>query len=115
MSFELRLASGAVGDFRLIYRHLYESHRSFGETGADARLRATRRTVDIRLRAQALASHPFRGQRDDDVWPGLRHVTIDRAVYYFQVDEARAVVTVLGVFLDGQDHRRRMLTRLLSG
>jgi toxin ParE1/3/4 len=114
MGFELRVARGAASDFRLIYRHLNESYRSFGETSADARLRATQRVLEIRMRAHALTIHPFRGQRDDDVSPGLRHVTMNRAIYYFTIDEPRALVTLVGVFLDGQEHRRRMLLRLLS-
>jgi plasmid stabilization system protein ParE len=43
---------------------------------------------------------------------GLRHVTIDGAVYWFVVDEEAVFVRILAVFFGGQDHERRMLIRL---
>ena len=46
--------------------------------------------------------------------PGLRHLTIDRAIYWFDVNEAEQRVRVLAIFFGGQDHVRHMLTRLLT-
>ena len=46
--------------------------------------------------------------------PGLRHVTIERAIYWFDVPEAERTVRVLAVFFGGQDDVRHMLERLLS-
>lgn len=57
---------------------------------------------------------PHRGERHDDILPGLRHLAIDRAIYWFDVDEGREAVRVLAVFFGGQDHVRHMLVRLLG-
>ncbi|MGB8814013.1 MAG: hypothetical protein WCC57_12600 [Paracoccaceae bacterium] len=45
---------------------------------------------------------------------GLRHLTIARAIYWFDVNEAELRVRILAIFFGGQDHVRLMLTRLLS-
>jgi len=47
------------------------------------------------------------------VLPTVRHVAIDRAIYWFDVDEAERKLRILAVFFGGQDHVRRMLLRLL--
>ena len=46
--------------------------------------------------------------------PGLRHLAIGRAIYWFDVDDGRETVRVLAVFFGGQDHVRHMLARLLE-
>lgn len=40
-------------------------------------------------------------------------MTIDRAIFWFDLDEAERVVRILAVFFGGQDHIRHMLRRLL--
>ena len=40
---------------------------------------------------------------------------IDRAVSWFDVDEALGKVRILAAFFGGQDHLRHMLFRLLGG
>jgi len=40
-------------------------------------------------------------------------LTIDRAIYWFDVDEAARKVRILAIFFGGQDHVRHMLVRLL--
>ena len=51
----------------------------------------------------------------NDLMPGLRRVTKDKAIFYFIVDEAKAHVNVFAIFYGGQDHQRRMLMRPLGG
>ena len=46
---------------------------------------------------------------------GLRWVSRDRAVFYFVVDDAACRIDVLAVFLGGEDHKQRILERILSG
>ena len=46
--------------------------------------------------------------------PGLRHLTIGQAIVWFDIDEDVKLVRVLAVFFGGQDHIRRVLTRLLG-
>ena len=47
-----------------------------------------------------------------EIGDGLRHVTKNRAVIYFDVYEATQSIRVIAVFFGGQDHQRHMLKRL---
>ena len=114
MDFRLEFSAEAERDFELIFDHLFDSYRGFGEHVVAALDHAETRVMAIRAAANRILTAPHRGERHDDVLPGLRHLTIDRAIYWFDVDEARRTVRVLAVFLGGQDHRRRMLARLLE-
>ncbi|MGP9821501.1 type II toxin-antitoxin system RelE/ParE family toxin [Salinarimonas sp. NSM] len=113
MSRRVRYARAALTDFQTVYRHLLRSYRQFGETAAQARARATRRVGEIREVADSLAERPYRGRRDDDLLAGLRHLTVDRAIIYFKLDEDDQAVLVLGVFFGAQNHRPKMAERLL--
>ena len=65
--------------------------------------------------ADQLAKHPFRGTLHDDMLLGLRHITIGRAIYWFDILEDVRLVRILAIFYGGQDHQTKMLTRLLGG
>ena len=72
------------------------------------------RIRNIRVGTDHLRVAPYRGDRQDDLLPGLRHLTIDRAIYWFEVDEAEQITRILAIFFGGQDHVRYMLRRLLT-
>ena len=114
MRFRIEFSAEAERDFALIFDHLFESYRSFGESLEAALDRCEDRIRDIRREADRLAEAPFRGESHGDLLPGLRHLTIDRAIYWFDVNEAEQRVRVLAIFFGGQDHVRHMLTRLLA-
>lgn len=114
MRFRIEFAAEAERDFALIFDHLFESYRAFGETVEEALDHSEDRIRAIRSQADRLADAPLRGERHDDLLPGLRHLTIDRAIYWFDVSEAERRVRVLAIFFGGQDHVRQMLTRLLE-
>ena len=114
MAWRVELAAEADLDLDLIFDHLLESYQSFGESLEEAFARAEARVREVRRAADRLGTAPHRGERHDALLPGLRHVTMDRAVYWFEVDEATERVRVLAVFWGGQDHARRMLARLLG-
>ena len=114
MAWRTEFAAEADRDFGLILDHLFEAYRGFGEPGADAFEKAARRVQGIRADAEGIAKAPYRGTLRDDIAPGLRVVTIDRAVFWFDLDEERQAVRVLAVFFGGQDHIRHMLARLLD-
>ena len=114
MRFRIEFSAEAERDFGLIFDHLFESYLGFGENVEAALDHCEARISDIRQEADRLASAPFRGESHDDLLPGLRHLTIDRAIYWFDVDEAEQRVRVLAIFFGGQDHVRHMLTRLLT-
>lgn len=50
----------------------------------------------------------------DDLIAGLRHLTINRAIYWYLVDEGRHDLRILAIFFGPQDHQRHMLLRPLG-
>jgi len=115
MAFSLEFSADAETDFGLILDHLIESYLAFGEEPGEAVDHAVRRIHEIRESAGRILTAPHRAERHDDLLDGLRHVTLGRTIFWFDVDESRQVVRVLAAFYGGQDHVRHMLTRLLLG
>ena len=114
MTFRLEFSSEAERDFGLIFDHLTDSYLAFGESPEGALDRAEARVLEIRAAARRILAAPHRGESHDDILPGLRHLALGRAIYWFDVDESRRTVRVLAVFFGGQDHVRRMMIRLLD-
>ncbi len=114
MRFRIEFSAEAERDFALIFDHLFESYRSFGESVEAALDHCEDRIRDIREEADQLSEVSHGGERHDDLRPGLRHLTIGRAIYWFEVDDAEQRVRVLAIFFGGQNHVRHMLTRLLQ-
>lgn len=114
MRFRIEFSAEAERDFSLIFDHLFESYRSFGESIESALDHCEDRIHEIRQEANRLSAAPDRGERDDDLLPGLRHLTVDRAIYWFEVNEAEQRLRILAIFFGGQDHVRYMLMRLLT-
>jgi toxin ParE1/3/4 len=113
MRFRLEFSAEAERDFALIFDHLFESYRSFGTRVETALDHCEDRIREIRQEADRLCAAPHRGERHDDLLPGLRHLTIDRAIFWFDVNEAAQRVRILAIFIGGQDYVRHMLMRLL--
>ena len=109
----VEFAEDALRDLDLIFDHLADTYRAFGEAPDEAFEHAARRIRAIIGAADRLALAPHRGTAHDDLAPGIRHVTLDRAVYYFRVEDGNNGVRVLAVFFGGQDHQRRMRLRIL--
>ena len=114
MAFRLEFSAEAEHDFGLIFDHLLRSYLDFGESLESALDHAAARVLEVRAAAERILTAPHRGERHDDILPGLRHLTIGRAIYWFDVDEAGRTVRVLAVFFGRQDHVRHMMTRLLD-
>jgi toxin ParE1/3/4 len=106
-------AAAAEDDLILIEDHLTEAYLSFGESQAEAARHAQDRIETIIAAAERLATAPFRGAAHDDLLPGLRHLALDGATYWFLTDPEAQQLRVLALFFGGQDHQRHMLVRLL--
>ncbi|MCY4212601.1 MAG: type II toxin-antitoxin system RelE/ParE family toxin [Gammaproteobacteria bacterium] len=113
-AFHLEFAVEAERDFGLIFDHLLRSYIEFGESLEGALDHAESRIAEIRATAGRVITAPHRGERHDDILPGLRHLAIGRAIYWFDVDDQQQTVRVLAVFFGGQDHVRHMIARLLE-
>ena len=107
-------AAEAINDLLLITEYLTQAYCGFGEQSAEANRHAQVRIEAIIAAAERLATAPFRGDCHDDLLPGLRHLALDRAVYWFRPRAEQREIQVLAVFFGGQDHQRRMLVRLLQ-
>lgn len=114
MTFKVIYAADAERDFELIFDFLVESYIGFGEEIHRATSHAHQRLIDIHADIEKLANAPFCGTVHDDILPGLRHVTLGRAIIWFDIDEDAQTLRVLAVFFGGQDHVRHMLARLLQ-
>ena len=108
------IAEEAINDLVLITEHLTQAYCGFGEPLAEANRHAQLRIEAIIAAAERLATAPLRGESRDDLLPGLRHLALDRAVYWFRPRAEQREIQVLAVFFGGQDHQRRMLVRLLQ-
>ena len=114
MGFEVQFSADAENDFGLIFDFLVESYLAFGENVETAIEHATIRVEQIRQDAESIGGAPFRGTLHDEISPGLRHVTMNRAIIWFDILPDTDLVRILAIFFGGQDHQRRMLVRLLS-
>jgi len=101
-------------DLELIFDHLFDTYQELGDRSDIALERAAERLVGIEDDLSRLGEVPFKGTLEPKLMGGLRHVTKNRAVFYFTVDETIETVRVLGVFFGGQDHRRHILVRIAT-
>ena len=76
MAFRLEFSVEAERDFGLIFDHLLQSYMGFGENPESAFDHAEVRTLEIRAAAERILTAPHRGERNDDLLPGLRHLAI---------------------------------------
>ncbi|WP_234894708.1 type II toxin-antitoxin system RelE/ParE family toxin [Agrobacterium vitis] len=112
MAFDLVRSAASNRDLDLIFDHLVEAYLSFGDARQEAFDRASARLQAIDDDLKALVHAPFQGTLLPNISPDLRHVTKNRAIITFKVDEVKNQVQILAIFFGGQDHQRHMLARL---
>ncbi|EBA05833.1 hypothetical protein [Sagittula stellata] len=105
-------ADAVETDLDAIFEHLYESHLRFGNSDREAAILAAQKVDAIATRRLTLAAAPHRGTRHRFAGVDIRNVTIDRAIYWFTLDEGAQVLRIEAIFFGGQDHLDRMFTRL---
>jgi plasmid stabilization system protein ParE len=113
LDFRLERHPLVEADLTAIAGFLLDSAVSFGRSFEEAEDLATERIQAFLRETQALRRAPYRGTLRPELGPGLRNITIDRFIVYFQIEEATKTVRILAVFFGGQDHTRRMLARML--
>jgi len=101
-------------DLAAIFEFLIESYQAFGEDADTAIDRAAKRIRRIENAMESIGKVPHQGTLLPQLMPGLRSATKDSAIFYFEVDDERRTVKILAVLFGAQDHRRRMLRRLLT-
>ena len=88
----------AVRDFKLIFDHLFESLLGFRDSVELAIDQCEARIQNILQEADRLGEAHFGGESHDDLLPSLRHLIIDRATYWFDVNGAGQQLRVLASF-----------------
>ncbi|MGB3312867.1 MAG: type II toxin-antitoxin system RelE/ParE family toxin [Albidovulum sp.] len=86
MRLRIEFSAEAERDFALIFDHLFESYRSFGESVEAALDHCEDSIREIRQEADRLCAAPYRSERHDDLLSGPRNLTIDRTIYWFEVN-----------------------------
>ena len=114
MAYEIVRSAASDRDLGLILDHLVNSYLALGDPLPDAFERAAQRIRSIEADMHALARAPHQGTLPPELGPGLRHVTKNQAVFYFDIDDNDRLVRILAIFFGGQDHRRHMLMRMSS-
>jgi plasmid stabilization system protein ParE len=114
MAYRVERAEDTDRDLEAVFDFLFESFLAFGEDTGGALEQASRRLLAIEDAMADLGKIPHQGVLRPELGEGLRNVTEDRAVFYFDVDDEARVVRVLAVFYGAEDHQRKMLLRLLG-
>lgn len=112
MAFEVVRSLDSDRDIRLILRHLIDSYVNLGDPLPDAILRASARARMIEAEIDTIALAPHQGTLLPHLKSGLRSVTKNRAVIYFDVDDVAQRIRILAIFFGGQDHRQHIVKRL---
>ena len=107
-------AAAAECDLALIEPFLSKAYQDFGDPADQAAHHAAARVDAMIAHAERLAVAPMRGAVRDDLLPGLRHLALGQAIYWFQICAEAAQIRVLAVFNGGQNQQRHMLLKLLG-
>jgi toxin ParE1/3/4 len=112
MGYKVELSEESEVDLDRIFDHLVEVHIHLGEPLEDAVDHAAHRLRKIRTDIFAVGRAPYQGTLSSGIAQGLRHVTKNRGIIYFDIDDVRQSVRVVAVFFGGQDHEKHILKRL---
>ncbi|TRD17275.1 type II toxin-antitoxin system RelE/ParE family toxin [Palleronia caenipelagi] len=115
MAFRVVRSTACDDDLEAIFDHLFLTYQDFGDSPSEAFDRAADRLRKVETTMEALGTAAFQGERHDDILSGMRHVTKDRAIFYFTLTEALEELRVLAVFYGGQDHHSHVLARIRTG
>lgn len=98
MVFDVVRSRAGDRDLDLLFDHLVEVHQALGDPLAEAFERAAARVRAVEADMERLGHAPRQGTLREDLRPGLRQVTRNRVVFYFELDEDREELRVLAVF-----------------
>jgi toxin ParE1/3/4 len=104
-------ARGVVRDFALIEDFLFRTYRDLGDDPKEACDRAAVRVRAARAYMRIFEKNPHRGTEHPEIRPGVRTVTKEKFIFYFEIDETKFEVMIFAVFFGGEDHRRRIIDR----
>ena len=112
MAYRIERSEDVGRDLEAIFDFLVKSYRSLGDSAGEALDRAADRIHGIEDTMESLGDFPYRDVSCADVLAGVRNLTRDGSILYYEIREDERLVRVLAVFLAGQEHQRRALLRL---
>lgn len=110
--YRVRRAGGVTADLDLIDEYLTQVYQDHGDDLAAAMERSATRVEEALAYLRTFEHHRHRGTEHPEIRPGIRTVTGNRFVFYFEIDEPASEVRILAVFFGGVDHRRQIADRL---
>ena len=111
----IELTRQAEDDLDQAFDHFFLAHLDLGAGAEHAFQLATDRIERSLSNIGRLAQAPGIGMAHEDLAKGLRHVTLDEAIYWFTPLADEGVLRVEGIFHTGQDHLRHIMKRLEGG
>ncbi|AWK84980.1 KluB [Azospirillum thermophilum] len=99
-------------DLDQIEDYLFRIYQELGDDPATAADHAAHRIEEALGYLRSFTTHPHRGTEQPAIRPGIRTVTSNRIIVYFEIDDLLEEVRILAVFFGGLDHRRQILDRL---
>lgn len=114
MAWTVEFQPQAQRDLELISDYLFRTYRDLGDDPEVAYSRMIDRVRSIRQSASDLKRNPYRGTKRNRIGEGVRNITINQAIIWFEIVEDTEKVLILAFFFGGQDHVRHMLKRLLE-
>ena len=112
MAWQIEVTRPAREDLRGVFGYLCDSYQGYGYDARSAAVRARERVLGIERDLKSLQQAPYRGTLVPILGSDIRHVTKNRAIFYFIVDAEKEVVRVLSIFFGGQDHQPIMARRM---
>jgi toxin ParE1/3/4 len=110
--YRVRRAAPITRDLDLIESHLLQVYQDFGDELESATERAAARIDEALAYMRTFESRPHRGTEHPEIRSGIRTVTSNKFVFYFEIDEPLSEVRILAVFFGGANHGQQILDRL---
>lgn len=105
--YRVRRSTSVAKDFDRIDDFLTKTYQDFGDDPSTAVARAAARIAEALSYMRGFETHPHRGTERPDIRPGIRTVTHNRFIFYFEIDEPNGEVRILAVYFGGMDHQSR--------
>ena len=110
--YRVRRAAPITRDLGLIESHLVQVYQDLGDDPENAAQRAAACIGEALAYMRTFESRPHRGTEHPEIRSGIRTVTSNKFVFYFEIDEPLSEVRILAVFFGGANHSQQILDRL---
>lgn len=110
--YRVRRAAAVTRDLDLIEGHLVQVYQDFGDDLESAAERSAARLDEALAYMRTFEFRPHRGTEHPEIQSGLRTVTSNKFIFYFEIDEPLSEVRILAVFFGRANRDQQILDRL---